>query len=187
MDYFESRTDTMVTSLKNQLIYDQGCVFGANYAISLCGWNNVIRGLVNFVTLVRVAAQPLEPLTLWRLQQRSKQSLVLFSVSVLSLAQGFSLTILHTNDNHARFEETNVRGFLCNPSDAQAGECYGGMARKATMIKKIRSETKNVLLISGGDVLTGTIWYRVYRGNATRFFMNELGYDIMVSKSSTSA
>ena len=84
-------------------------------------------------------------------------------------------------------EETNVRGFLCNPSDAQAGECYGGMARKATMIKKIRSETKNVLLISGGDVLTGTIWYRVYRGNATRFFMNELGYDIMVSKSSTSA
>ena len=65
--------------------------------------------------------------------------------------------------------------------------CYGGMARKATMIKKIRSETKNVLLISGGDVLTGTIWYRVYRGNATRFFMNELGYDIMVSKSSTSA
>ena len=114
-------------------------------------------------------------------------TLVLFSVSVLSLAQGFSLTILHTNDNHARFEETNVRGFLCNPSDAQAGECYGGMARKATMIKKIRSETKNVLLISGGDVLTGTIWYRVYRGNATRFFMNELGYDIMVSKSSTSA
>lgn len=108
-------------------------------------------------------------------------TLALFSVSVLSLAQGFSLTILHTNDNHARFEQTNVRGFLCNPSDAQAGECYGGMARKATMIKKIRSETKNVLLISGGDVLTGTIWYRVYRGNATRFFMNELGYDIMVS------
>ena len=34
-----------------------------------------VRGLVNLVTLVRVAAQPLEPLTLWRLQQRSKQSL----------------------------------------------------------------------------------------------------------------
>ena len=78
LDYFESRTDTMVTSLKNQLIYYQGCVFGVNYAISLCGWNHVIRGLVNLVnlvTLVRVAAQPLEPLTLWRLQQRSKQSL----------------------------------------------------------------------------------------------------------------
>lgn len=184
MDYFESRTGTMVTSLKNQLIYDQGCVFRANYA-TLCGCNHVIRGRVTpcqsrFLTPraldITEAATMVKAITL-----------VLFSVSVLSLAQGFSLTILHTNDNHARFEETNVRGFLCNPSDAQAGECYGGMARKATMIKKIRSETKNVLLISGGDVLTGTIWYRVYRGNATRFFMNELGYDIMVSKSSTSA
>ena len=188
LDYFESRTDTMVTSLKNQLIHYQGCVFGANYAISLCGWNHVQLE----------ALQPCHPCTSQCSTPRALDimeaattvkaiTLVLFSVSVLSLAQGFSLTILHTNDNHARFEETNVRGFLCNPSDAQAGECYGGMARKATVIKKIRSETKNVLLISGGDVLTGTIWYRVYRGNATRYFMNELGYDIMVSKSSTSA
>lgn len=48
------------------------------------------------------------------------------------------------------------------------------------MIKKIRAEEKNVLLLSGGDVFTGTLWYLAYRGNASRKFMNELGYDAMV-------
>ncbi|KAJ7363701.1 hypothetical protein OS493_009864 [Desmophyllum pertusum] len=96
-----------------------------------------------------------------------------------SVAQGFSLTLLHTNDNHARFEETDSYGFLCYPREAQAGKCFGGMARRATMINQIRSQAKNVLLVSAGDVFTGTLWYQVYRGNATRKFMNELRYDAM--------
>ena len=107
-------------------------------------------------------------------------SVFLFSFLLYS-AQGFSLTLLHTNDNHARFEETDTYGFLCYPKDAHAGKCFGGMARRATLIKRIRSQEKNVLLVSGGDVLTGTPWYKIYRGNATFFFMNELGYDALVS------
>ena len=101
------------------------------------------------------------------------------------MVQGFSLTLLHTNDNHGRFEEVDSYGFLCYPRDAQAGKCFGGMARRATMIKRIRSEEQNVLLVSGGDVFTGTLWYQVYRGNATRRFMNELRYDAMVCDIST--
>ncbi|XP_068698294.1 snake venom 5'-nucleotidase-like isoform X1 [Montipora foliosa] len=98
---------------------------------------------------------------------------------LFSSVNGFSLTVLHTNDNHGRFEETDTHGFMCFPNDAQTGKCFGGMARRATIIKQIRSQEKNVLLLSGGDVLTGTLWYTVYRGNATRDFMNELGYDAM--------
>lgn len=48
------------------------------------------------------------------------------------------------------------------------------------MLKEIRSQEKNTLLVAGGDVFTGTLWYRVYRGNATSKFMNELGYDALV-------
>lgn len=48
------------------------------------------------------------------------------------------------------------------------------------MLKRIRAQEKNVLLVSGGDVFTGTLWYQVYRGNATSRFMNELGYDAVV-------
>lgn len=106
-------------------------------------------------------------------------SALLFSF-VLYEVQGFSLTLLHTNDNHGRFEETDSYGFLCYPRNAQAGKCFGGVARRATMLKEIRSQEKNTLLVAGGDVFTGTLWYRVYRGNATSKFMNELGYDALV-------
>jgi len=99
---------------------------------------------------------------------------------VLYEVQGFTLTLLHTNDNHGRFEETDSYGFVCYPRDAKAGKCFGGVARRATMLKKIRSQEKNTLLVSGGDVFTGTLWYRVYRGNATSKFMNELRYDALV-------
>lgn len=111
-------------------------------------------------------------------------SLLLLSF-VFSIVHGFSLTLLHTNDNHARFEETDSCGFLCYPSEAKAGKCFGGMARRATMINQIRSQEQNVLLVSAGDVFTGTMWYQVYRGNATSRFMNELGYDAMVCDIST--
>ena len=104
-----------------------------------------------------------------------------FILLLISSVEAFSLTVLHTNDNHGRFEETDPHGFLCYPKYAKANNCFGGMARKATEIKRIRSEEKNVLLLSGGDVFTGTMWYKVYRGNATRKFMNDLGYDAMVS------
>ena len=97
--------------------------------------------------------------------------------------QGFTLTLLHTNDNHGRFEETDSYGFVCYPRDAKAGKCFGGVARRATMLKQIRSQEKNTLLVSGGDVFTGTLWYQVYRGNATSKFMNELGYDALVCNS----
>lgn len=106
-------------------------------------------------------------------------SALLFSF-VFSEVQSFSLTLLHTNDNHGRFEETDTYGFLCYPRDAKAGKCFGGMARRSTMLKRIRAQEKNVLLVSGGDVFTGTLWYQVYRGNATSRFMNELGYDAVV-------
>ena len=110
---------------------------------------------------------------------------LLFSFALYEV-QGFTLTLLHTNDNHGRFEETDSYGFLCYPRNAQAGKCFGGVARRATMLKKIRSQEKNTLLVSGGDVFTGTLWYQVYRGNATSKFMNELGYDALVSSFLTS-
>ena len=38
----------------------------------------------------------------------------------------------------------------------------------------------NVLLLDAGDQFVGE-WFSVYKGNATSHFMNELGYDAMVS------
>jgi len=110
------------------------------------------------------------------------------AIILIKLNTGFAyrLTILHTNDLHARFEETNAYGGLCFAKDRKAGKCYGGVARRATAIKQIRGGEPNVILLDAGDVLTGTLWYNVYRGNASWTFMNELRYDVMVSNYNSS-
>lgn len=104
----------------------------------------------------------------------------LLFLTLLESFHGFRLTVLHTNDFHSRFEETDVYGRMCFRKDRVAGRCYGGVARRATEIKRIRNQEENVVLLDAGDVFTGTLWYPVYKGNATWKFMNELGYDAMV-------
>lgn len=39
--------------------------------------------------------------------------------------------ILHNNDMHARFEQTNVNSESCTPEDAKSNKCFGGFARVA--------------------------------------------------------
>lgn len=109
-----------------------------------------------------------------------KFSLQVF-VIVACVAADFNLTVLHTNDVHARFEEANKYGGSCSSSDAQSGKCFGGVARRATMINKIKSERSNVLLLDAGDQFQGTLWFYVYKGLACSNFMNQLGYSAMVS------
>ena len=57
--------------------------------------------------------------------------------------------------------------------------CYGGAARRATMIKRIRQEKEHVLLLDAGDQNQGTPWYVAYKGDAGGHFMRLLGYDAM--------
>ena len=99
----------------------------------------------------------------------------LWSLLCAVYGQDFNLTILHTNDVHARFEETNAFGSFCS------SKCFGGVARRQTIIKEIRESHENVLLMDSGDQFQGTFWYNYYQGNATKYFMQELGYDVMVS------
>ncbi len=45
--------------------------------------------------------------------------------------ENFKLIIIHNNDMHARFEQTNVYANECVKSDAQKNKCYGGFPRVA--------------------------------------------------------
>lgn len=106
----------------------------------------------------------------------------LFLIFFKSVESNFSVTFLHTNDIHSRIEEIDRYGSMCKVADRQARNCFGGFARLATKVKDIRSKAQNVLLVDGGDQETGTLWYDVYDGNATAFFINKLRYDVMVSE-----
>ncbi|KAK9956332.1 hypothetical protein ABG768_014074 [Culter alburnus] len=86
----------------------------------------------------------------------------------------FELTLLHTNDVHARVEETNKDSGKCSKAP-----CFAGVARRFTKIKEVRAKEKNVLLLDAGDQFQGTVWFNFYKGAEAAHFMNKLGYDAM--------
>ncbi|KAG0249487.1 hypothetical protein BG011_009260 [Mortierella polycephala] len=90
----------------------------------------------------------------------------------------FNLTVLHTNDVHARVDPANNLGASCTADDIAKGECYGGAARHKTLIQKLRNGKQHSLLLDGGDEFQGTLFYTYYKGNVTAEVMNELGYDL---------
>ena len=110
--------------------------------------------------------------------------LPIFLMSILSVHNTYQLelTIMHTNDVHARYEEFDKGTVKCDRREDKQPVCYGGVARRATMVKQIRDEVgDNVLFLDGGDQFQGTLWFYVYEGHSASFFMNKLGYDVMVS------
>jgi 5'-nucleotidase len=79
------------------------------------------------------------------------------------------LTILHTNDVHSRLEPF--------PIDGGKYQGLGGVASRATIINKIRSEEENVLLLDAGDIFQGTPFFNIYKGEPDIKAMTMLGYD----------
>lgn len=97
--------------------------------------------------------------------------LALLSLALAFIAgwsKDFPLTILHTNDLHARMEPAMIKG-----------KPYGGYARQATLIKQLRAKDKNTILLNAGDTFQGTLYFNVYEGLADLVFMNVIGYDAM--------
>ncbi|KAK7476208.1 hypothetical protein BaRGS_00032562 [Batillaria attramentaria] len=101
------------------------------------------------------------------------------ALSVVCTCLSFNLTILHTNDVHSRYDQTNKYSGQCSDSDAKEGKCFGGMARLYTKVQELRAANPNTVLVDAGDQYQGTIWFFTYGGNITAHFMNRIGYDVM--------
>ena len=94
-------------------------------------------------------------------------------------AADYRLTILHTNDFHARFEPISKYDSGCAAADNAAGKCFGGSARLVTAIAGARARSNNAILVDGGDQFQGTLFYTYYKGRVAAEMMNKLGYDAM--------
>jgi len=113
------------------------------------------------------------------LQSNRRQFLKLFgtaavigSVAPDLLAQSrkaVSITILHTNDVHSRLDPF--------PMDGGRNAGRGGVARRATLLKSIREQEKDVLLFDAGDIFQGTPYFNLYKGEPEILAMNQLNYD----------
>ncbi len=82
----------------------------------------------------------------------------------------FTLTILHTNDLHGHVEPNRTRQFD-----------LGGYARQATLIRRLKAESTNPILLNAGDTFQGTLYFNVYVGLADLAFMNAAGYQAMAA------
>lgn len=70
----------------------------------------------------------------------------------------FNLTIMHTNDTHGNLDN---------------------VAKRVTLVKEIREENPNNLLLDAGDVFSGTLYFNKFEGQADLTFMNLMKYDAM--------
>lgn len=101
----------------------------------------------------------------------------IFANPILRKDEEFTIRIVHTNDMHARFEETSQLSTACTPADSKAGKCYGGFARIATLVRQAKSELPSTIFLNAGDTYQGTAWYNVYKWEAVTWFMNLLAPD----------
>lgn len=90
-------------------------------------------------------------------------------IDVFSAEAPRRLTILHTNDVHSRLEPF--------PMDGSRNAGMGGVAARAEIIKKIRSEESNILLLDAGDIFQGTPYFNIYKGEPEIKAMTMMGYD----------
>ncbi|SDE69951.1 5'-nucleotidase [Salipiger thiooxidans] len=109
---------------------------------------------------------------------------LLSSAAALAITAGaasadYSLTILHTNDFHSRFEPISKYDSTCSGEDNTAGECFGGSARLVTALEEAKARLDNYLLVDGGDQFQGTLFYTYYKGKLAAEMMNKMGYDAM--------
>jgi 5'-nucleotidase len=97
--------------------------------------------------------------------------LTLGGLSLQSFANKNSkhITILHTNDVHSHIEPF--------PADDVDYPNLGGVARRATLIEKIRQENPNTLLLDAGDIFQGTPYFNIYGGEIEFKLMSQLKYD----------
>lgn len=86
-----------------------------------------------------------------------------------SETQAGPLTILHTNDTHSRIEPF--------PEGGGSYGGLGGVARRATLVKRLRKELGGALLVDAGDAFQGTPWFNLYKGRVEYKLMNLVGYD----------
>ena len=77
--------------------------------------------------------------------------------------KAFELTILHTNDFHARFRPISKYDNNCSAESNAEGKCFGGTARLISAIKEARGRHENTILLDGGDQFQGTLFYNLYR------------------------
>lgn len=78
-----------------------------------------------------------------------------------------TLVIIHTNDTHSHI-------------DPETDNDLGGVARRKVLFDSIREANANVLTVDAGDIVQGTLYFHLYKGEVEQEMINALGYDVQI-------
>jgi len=100
-------------------------------------------------------------------------------------AADLDLVLLHANDMHSRFDETDLHCNECREDDASLGLCYGGFARVSQFVRTERRLANESglpsLFLVAGDTFQGTPYYSLFHWTPVVDFINQLRPDVMVT------
>lgn len=82
-----------------------------------------------------------------------------------------TLTLVHTSDTHSCVEPISPHDIKPEQADK------GGFIRRAALIKELRQEHPDLLLLDCGDYSQGSVYYNIFKGEVEISLMNLMGYD----------
>ena len=82
-----------------------------------------------------------------------------------------SLTLVHTSDTHSCIEPISPHDIKPQQADK------GGFIRRVSLIKELRQEHPNMLLLDCGDFSQGSVYYNLFKGEAEVALMDLMHYD----------
>lgn len=89
-------------------------------------------------------------------------------IHALGDAVTLQVTIGHTNDVHGHVLDDEKNGEM-------------GYSKLATLMKELRADNPNTILIDAGDMIQGTIYSNLSSGQSITELVNPLGYEFMVA------
>ncbi|MBO4349646.1 MAG: bifunctional metallophosphatase/5'-nucleotidase [Proteobacteria bacterium] len=100
----------------------------------------------------------------------------------IDFESGIRLTVIHTGDIHSRLLPYDMDLMATDEriGMTQANEPFGGIARAATVIRKIRSQAQHSVHVDSGDVFQGAPIFNEYNGEVEIYALNYLGMDAFI-------
>ncbi|MEW6735694.1 MAG: metallophosphatase [Acidobacteriota bacterium] len=90
--------------------------------------------------------------------------------TINAAANTVTITVLHTNDTHSQIDPF--------PAGTR-NEGMGGVARRATLVRRVRAENPYTLLLDAGDMFSGTPYFNFFHGEVEIKSMSAIGYDVV--------
>lgn len=92
-------------------------------------------------------------------------------------APDFTMTILHVNDTHSKFEPTQTKLTMDLDDQLKGKAVYvelGGYPQFVAVLDKLKAKETNPVFLHGGDFVQGSLYFTKYEGVADLLFWNRI-------------